>query len=314
MPNQANQPSTHTIPSTYSAPFFQSKDQFIPKFLENICKDFSNDILTLPSLCNLKKLRFDNPNEQPDYSDITIQRLYLLRYAYAYFSEYYYLYDCLFKKYQNNQVKILSIGTGCNIDYYAAYFASIINYVNLDHFGIDIIDWKDKQNLDNYNNFILSDIAKVDLSQFIDTDIIIFPKSLCELPEKTVKAFFKNIQKQSFKCNSIYLISSQRSCYLNQDSTRFNQLVQSFEQIGFTKKKGKIVTAPQNYTSFYHIVNFSYPDHICILLESLAQYCKNINNCPNGKGRGICDTGNQLNRSPMLSPRLMKIEFALVCK
>jgi hypothetical protein len=114
---------------------------FIRNFLENIYNKFLIDISSLPSLCELKKLRFDDPNVQPNYADITIQRLYLLRYGYAYFSEYYYLYRNLFEKNRGKNIKILSIGAGCAIDYYAAYYANLDNKVNLEYCGIDIINW-----------------------------------------------------------------------------------------------------------------------------------------------------------------------------
>ncbi|GAB6096433.1 hypothetical protein JCM14469_26860 [Desulfatiferula olefinivorans] len=286
---------------------------FIHGFLENVYNKFLIDISSLPSLCDLKKLRFDDPNVQPNYADVTTQRLYLLRYGYAYFSEYYYLYRNIFEKNRGKNIRILSIGAGCAIDYYAAYYANLDNKVNLEYCGIDIINWVDRENIGNYQ-FLIEDVAKIDLSQFSRTNILIFPKSLFEFPEDVANNFFQAIQQNSFLSDSSLIISSQRPYFFNNDSNRFNTLVQSFHKLGYVKESGNVIKAPSGYTSCYHIVHFSCPDFIRPLLESLADRCKNIELCPNGYGRGICDSRDQLNRGPMFSPNLMNIEYALVKK
>ncbi|MBW2100623.1 MAG: hypothetical protein JRG68_07715 [Deltaproteobacteria bacterium] len=286
-------------------------EEFINNFLKLVADNFHRDISKMKSLCELKNLRFDSLNYQPNYNNTAIQRLYLLRYAYAYISEYYYLYNLIFDRNLNKKLNVLSIGAGCGLDYYGAYFANNGNKVDLKYCGIDIVDWEDKQSIGEYNIFI-EDLAESDLSKFEDVNIILFPKSLFELPSEVANNFFYSIQKQFFKCNSILLISSQRSHYIGQDSNRFNELVSSFEKNGYRKASGGLIEAPADFTSFYHFVKFSCPSFIRPLLESLSDRCQYIKKCPNGCGEGFCDTRNQLNRGPMFSPKLMKIEHALV--
>ncbi len=293
---------------------------FIHGFLEKVYNKFLIDISSLPSLCDLKKLRFDDPNVQPNYADVKIQRLYLLRYGYAYFSEYYYLYKDIFNLYKDifekergKNIKILSIGAGCAIDYYAAYYASLDNKWNLEYCGIDIINWVDKENIGNYK-FRIEDVAKIDLSQFSRTNILIFPKSLFEFPEDVAKNFFQAIQQNSFLSDSLVIISSQRAYHSYNDSNRFKTLVQSFDKLGYVKESGNVIKPYSDYPSCYSIVHFPCPYFIRPLLESLADRCKNIEFCPNGYGRGTCDLREQLNRGPMFSTNLMNIEYALVKK
>lgn len=63
----------------------------ITEYLELIYEDFKAEIDAGEFLCDLKKLSFE-AGGLPDYNDIQIQRLYLLRYAFAYGFEYTQMY------------------------------------------------------------------------------------------------------------------------------------------------------------------------------------------------------------------------------
>ena len=53
----------------------------INKYLDDILFDFKEYVTSGVRLCDLKEVHFDAGN-LPDYSDIHVQQLYLLRYAY----------------------------------------------------------------------------------------------------------------------------------------------------------------------------------------------------------------------------------------
>lgn len=52
----------------------------INKYLDDILFDFKEYVTSGVRLCDLKEVHFDAGN-LPDYSDIHVQQLYLLRYA-----------------------------------------------------------------------------------------------------------------------------------------------------------------------------------------------------------------------------------------
>ena len=63
----------------------------INRFLDNVLAEFEVFVQSGQDLCKLRDTHFD-AGRIPDYSDINIQQLYLLRYVYAYAFEYKYMY------------------------------------------------------------------------------------------------------------------------------------------------------------------------------------------------------------------------------
>ena len=55
----------------------------INDYLDNILEEFEDYVYSGVRLCDLKSVHFD-AGKIPDYSNIHVQQLYLLRYAYAY--------------------------------------------------------------------------------------------------------------------------------------------------------------------------------------------------------------------------------------
>ena len=285
--------------------------EFTNRFLENTQRYLYNDICRMPSLCALKGLNFSAYERLPDYGIPAIQRLYLLRYAYAYLAEYYYMYGYLMERFGGNRWNVLSIGAGCGLDYYGAYFSVGTRLESLNYIGIDRINWLDQQQLGKFRIHI-NEIENVDFNIYADANVIIFPKSICELSETSYGRFSTAIQNRTFNGNRILLVSSQRSTYIDNDHRRFYMLVDQFAGSGYTPRQFPVVRAPEGSRYFYDVVGFCIPDGIRCFLENLADRCPNIDNCPCGNGRGQCDTRNQLNRAPMYSTNYMNFEYAVL--
>lgn len=116
----------------------------ITEYLENIYKDFRDLSNGKNYLCELKKLDFQ-AGKLPDYTKITIQQLYLLRYAFAYAFEYSYMYkEILSKMVGNKPIKVTSIGCGTMIDYWALAYCINNSLRRIRYVGIDEIDWNYK--------------------------------------------------------------------------------------------------------------------------------------------------------------------------
>ena len=89
------------------------------EYLENIYVDFASDINEQTKLCQLKGLNFA-AGCLPDYNNLQIQRLYLLRYSFAYGFEYSGIYSEVLARLHNPQkVCVVSIGCGNFLDYWS---------------------------------------------------------------------------------------------------------------------------------------------------------------------------------------------------
>lgn len=116
------------------------------EYLENIYVDFASDINEQTKLCQLKGLNFA-AGCLPDYNNLQIQRLYLLRYSFAYGFEYSGIYSEVLARLHNPQkVCVVSIGCGNFLDYWS--LVQSIEKKNLEcevrYVGIDEIDWNYK--------------------------------------------------------------------------------------------------------------------------------------------------------------------------
>ena len=112
----------------------------INKYLDDILFDFKEYVTSGVRLCDLKEVHFDAGN-LPDYSDIHVQQLYLLRYAYAYSFEYKRMYASLIRRMNPGmEIAVTSIGCGSMIDYWALTRV-VPNRCTIRYRGIDTIDW-----------------------------------------------------------------------------------------------------------------------------------------------------------------------------
>ena len=119
----------------------------IKNYISMIYDDFREYIDQNVNLCMLKTLNYQ-AGQKPDYSDIHIQQLYLLRYVFSYAFEYKSMFDTLFAREKfKDSIEVASIGCGNMIDYWGLVEAlgeigSGECYIK--YRGIDTIDWNYK--------------------------------------------------------------------------------------------------------------------------------------------------------------------------
>ena len=91
----------------------------INEYLSNILDDFVGYVRSQDKLCELLDVHFD-AGRIPNYTNIHVQQLYLLRYAYAYAFEYKCIYRKLIKRLkQDEEIDVTSIGCGNMLDYWS---------------------------------------------------------------------------------------------------------------------------------------------------------------------------------------------------
>lgn len=132
----------------------------ITKYLQTVYEDLQRYVDNDVCLCKFKELNFE-AGALPDYEDINIQQLYLLRYAFAYAFEYSRMYlDVLSQMDGVNGISVTSVGCGSMIDYWSL--------VHKQHYIPQRI-------LDNPNN----------------SEIISMPKSAKELEDAIERVYLK---------------------------------------------------------------------------------------------------------------------------
>lgn len=181
----------------------------ITQYLQTVYEDLQRYVDNDVCLCKFKELNFE-AGGLPDYEDINIQQLYLLRYAFAYAFEYSRMYlDVLSRMDDANNILVTSVGCGSMIDYWSlVHVLEMKNKIDcsIRYVGIDEIDWNYKipgrQNdevhylIGNASNFFTN------TSQFI-SDVYFFPKSISEFSDIELNVMAnsfssKNIQKDRF--------------------------------------------------------------------------------------------------------------------
>lgn len=119
----------------------------ITQYLQDIYEDLQRYVDNDVCLCKFKELNFE-AGALPDYEDINIQQLYLLRYAFAYAFEYSRMYlDVLSQMDDVNSISVTSVGCGSMIDYWSLVHALEIKHkldCSIRYVGIDKIDWNYK--------------------------------------------------------------------------------------------------------------------------------------------------------------------------
>ena len=247
---------------------------FINSFLENAFTKFKQYQSSNRHLCELKDLDFQ-AGHSPCYSNKWVQSLYLMRYFYAYFTEYYCLYQntlpCL-----ETDPKILSIGCGCGVDGAALYFAS--PSLNFQYIGYDIVDWEL-----NVKNFLPS-LPNIDIrldnittTCFPISNVLMFPKSLSDIECSTFSSFVNNLSADFFEKKLIILssIMAEGSGY---DVARMRIIVTKMESFGYKLTKGSVEPIPlqPSQACCLHI-GATFPDEIKDFIGNLRDQCKSYN-------------------------------------
>jgi hypothetical protein len=267
----------------YGSFFFS---HFIKKTRKSISEFYLIHRFFKPALtCKLKEFRFDS-NNTPDYNDPTMQRFYLLRYMPAYLVEYYIMYKDMFQtNFLGENLNIISIGAGCGIDFWGCKFAAddLDQSINIRYTGIDITEWEywDTLGIDECY-FLKQDINELDMLDENNYNIIVFPKSIGELDDKTFNRLKYVIKNTDFSCDKIILLSSVRTSRDFIDIDRLGRIVNIFE----CAHDYSCLNSKTEYTYFEKDSNdkycsldricsdFTYPQHIRNFLTSLNSRCK----------------------------------------
>ena len=266
------------------------------KHFRSYVDENSNDI------CKLSDLTYQGAN-QPDYEDEQVQELYILRFTFSYAFEYKSMYAEILARYQGyRQLKILSFGCGPMTDYWGLTEALIndshgIDTDHIDYIGIDCVDWKHKF-LNGFPvgyQFIKSGmteyIRKNDIS---DTDILFFPKSICEIDN--IKRFCAALRRQNFSKNKITMGISLRSEKYHQtaDAEYIDDVTAAFCAAGYTVSE----SIPFSYDESKGIraldKSFAYPDDILEYIAQLRDKCSEADTCE-------WECRGSLNRKPILT-------------
>ena len=277
----------------------------INEYINQIYVDFKEENDRGKRLCHLKELTFEG-GSLPDYTDIQIQRLYLLRYAFAYAYEYTNMYLEVLEKMGNPiNISVASIGCGTMLDYWSLVQAIYKKGLNcsIKYTGIDEISWNYKilkRDMDNVSLGIGNAKGFFENNKFFCSDVYFFPKSISEFSEDEMDSICDSFGKKPILKDTIYLCISLRSSdvSIGSDINRTKAIVDALERNGF-----KSDCKYNSYTSFDKSVgikaydnDYLYPnearDYVLHLNEKCANYTSNGNNC--------YDNCLNLNRYPVM--------------
>lgn len=209
----------------------------INNYLDNILVDFEEYIHSGVKLCDLKDVRYDAGNP-PDYSNIHIQQLYLLRYAYAYAFEYKYMYKTLFSRANfDNSIAVTSVGCGSMLDYWS--LASVAPPTcKIRYRGVDTINWGYQMEARAQDDvrFICHDAVDFLLrTPSLSSNVYIFPKSVSEFSKYQISQIGKLFGEKISKGQTVFLMFSLRTDKGSRkwDMTRTNILFNAMLDNGF---------------------------------------------------------------------------------
>lgn len=277
----------------------------ITDYILDVYNDFSKYVEKNNGLCALKELNYE-AGKTPDYSNIHIQQLYLLRYAFAYAFEYKSMYETLFlrEKY-DDEILVTSIGCGNMMDYWGLVDA-LERYksrrCSIEYVGIDIIDWnykikpREKDSVEFIHNNVISYFQKNNIFNF---DIFVFPMSISEFSDEEFQCICDSFQRNEMQKDKIHVLISLRGdeWSLERDRERSKKIVEALSTKGFVAKEGKDCFYKLNNVAIKALDNkYVYPDEAKELLRSLDTKCDTIYYI----GESCSDECKKMNRQPIL--------------
>lgn len=183
----------------------------IKNYISMIYDDFREYIDQNVNLCMLKTLNYQ-AGQKPDYSDIHIQQLYLLRYVFSYAFEYKSMFDTLFAREKfKDSIEVASIGCGNMIDYWGLVEAlgeigSGECYIK--YRGIDTIDWNYKIEAREKDEVKFTKVNAATIFQKTSTlisNVYIFPKSISEFSNEEFQDICESFRKKEIQRDRIHM-------------------------------------------------------------------------------------------------------------
>ena len=285
----------------------------IEDYLLEIYGDFKDYVENTEDLCLLTNLHYQ-AGQVPDYNNIHIQQLYLLRYIFSYAFEYKRMFIRVLEKatYQND-ISLTSIGCGNMIDYWSLVEALTEvgdSKVSVKYTGIDLIDWnyKIKQRSIDDVEFKQGYASEILTESFdLSSDMYILPKSISEFDDVEFKGICDAFRENNFLKNKVYVLISLRSSdgSMYRDMCRSQKIIAAMIQNGFkTNDSARAYRAFDDEEKGIRGIDctFEYPDEAKELLRTLAMECNNFEECNQN-----CET--YLNRWPILTLRNVSFQI-----
>lgn len=275
----------------------------INRFLDNILIDFDQYVMSCQDLCKLWDAHYD-AGRIPNYSDVNIQQLYLLRYAYAYAFEYKYMYQLLLYSIPlPDEITVTSIGCGSMVDYWSLTRA-VGDRCTIDYRGIDTIDWHYKFSARALDTVVYYRENALDYMQqnYAPSDIFIFPKSISEFSLREVEQLTKCISEKNMLKDRVHFLFSLRNDQgsMARDMQKTKALFNMLIDRGFqTRSKNNMYYQfgedVQGKTIQSVDSDFNHPGKIIDYIKELYAACPKFDQCVKKEG---CQ--KRLGRFPML--------------
>lgn len=270
--------------------YIMKVQDFINSYLENTLRQIKNHLAEADSICHLASLNYENM-QSPDYSDKIMREYYLLRYFYAYFAEYHYIYNWMIdKKLLTNPITVASIGCGAGIDFYAL---KMIKVRDFNYFGFDIINWGFNEPEAFFN---IANIANITLP---NVNVIMFPKSLSEFSHDDFNLFVERLNPCALRY-PLCIISSMMYEGGEYDIERIKILEKKICDAGFVSINDSSQTFQPEEPSCYRLISARCPDAVTEFLSNIKTFCNisepKCNDC-------------QINKSPILRTDYMRFQI-----
>lgn len=286
-----------------------------------VCKvfdDFKDYLNESNVLCDLRSISFEG-SRLPDYANVHVQQLYVLRYSYAYAYEYKLIYKELFKSYTlGTDITVTSIGCGNLIDYWSLCEVLRENGnddTNIKYIGLDIIDWQYKiQNIEDRTTddvcFKQTDVIKYfeDIDR-LDSDVYLFPKSISEYTNYDFIRLCDCFKNKPISKDKFCLLVSIRPVDIwgRKDVDRVASLINAIVANGFLTTDNPDTIYIDDHPDggiFYLDPQFNYPLYIIDTLKSLTNRCDTENN-----KQFDCTKCDKINRSPILTAKYVQYQI-----
>lgn len=299
----------------YNRTTTQRDDKSIYGYVSQVFSDFLDYLSNSNTLCELKSITFEF-SCFPQYSNVHVQQLYLLRYVYAYAYEYKKMYKELFKKVSfGTCISITSIGCGNMIDYWSlkeALFESGNTETVINYTGVDLIDWQYKVKSVKADRLYFKQVNAVNYFEEVDgldSDVYFFPKSISEFSNYDFIKICDCFKNKPILKDKFCLLVSIRPVkkWGRADINRVCNLVSAIKLNGFITEDNPNEYYYDDHADggiFYLDPHFNYPDGIVDTLKNLTSRCitENIKQCDYAK----C---NKINRSPILTAKYVQYQI-----
>jgi hypothetical protein len=263
------------------------RTQFLTWIVQN---NFDQLTKRVAPLCDCKSFSFQN-GSSPNYSNSDIQKLYLARYAAAYYAEYHSVFELeILPKLNTKSPTVLSIGTGVGLD-----LAAMVHCLRQHEpsaspimIGVDRVEWDAAAAVFGGigGTFCQADLSAPDsLDRFDGTefDLIVFPRSLGEIHSAIQEKLIQALSR--IQCRDQHWVVSfarKEGNYLNQDMQAFRQIAAHWNEKGFSTS-----TNFDQYTEFSSSKAWrtvcspwwDYPSSVYDGLEGFQSLCSQLGVC-----------------------------------